>query len=354
MNKHKTVTKYNVTNYFIKSRRHQQIDEDAVRKINFQEIPNLLKVSLLKRKKSFRLVYNVTGLVSLEDYLKKSVNKKELALILCGILNLFGSLKKKHMEAAKVNFNMDSIFINSYNCALYFIYVPICDLKDEVVERELLYAIIDKCQCPSGEDASCKASVYKYLQDHANVSGVELKQLLKRMLEPEKTYGQERTSGFREEKDCPFCKKKIGGDSIFCPYCGGKLEEEKQKEESDFSVKPDFGKKGTTLLGVGQSQSPYIVCSRKGEQISILGSPFCMGRDRSRCHYCVEDNTAVGRNHAEIIIDGGRYFIMDNGSTNYTYIDGHRIEPNRRVEIFNGTRFRLANEDFIFYVGQGG
>ena len=58
----------------------------------------------------------------------------------------------------------------------------------------------------------------------------------------------------------------------------------------------------------------------------------------------------ISRRHAELITKGTHYFIMDNNSTNKTYVDGKAIVPNASVEIYNGARIKFADEEYQFVV----
>ena len=54
--------------------------------------------------------------------------------------------------------------------------------------------------------------------------------------------------------------------------------------------------------------------------------------------------------HADIITHDGRYYIVDKNSTNKTFVDGKVIPPDTETEIFQGTKIRLADEDFTFVI----
>ena len=110
---------------------------------------------------------------------------------------------------------------------------------------------------------------------------------------------------------------------------------------------------GTTVLGYDNLYTPvypYLVRDRNNEKIPVDKPVFRIGKERQYSDYFVSDNNAVSRSHADIITSDGRYYIKDLNSTNRTYVDGKVIPIEKEVEIFSGTKLRLANEDFIFYV----
>ena len=93
---------------------------------------------------------------------------------------------------------------------------------------------------------------------------------------------------------------------------------------------------------------PSILRVRTNETVMIPKSPFRLGKEQGFVDYCVSDNTAVSRNHADIITRGNRYFIVDLNSTNSTYVNERSILSGVETEIFDGDRIMLGNEQFVF------
>ena len=86
----------------------------------------------------------------------------------------------------------------------------------------------------------------------------------------------------------------------------------------------------------------------KGENIKINKSIFVIGRERRNVDYCVSDNSSVGRTHAEIILKNGTFYLVDQKSTNGSYVNGVKVAPLQEVELKNGDKIRLSDEEFIF------
>ena len=95
---------------------------------------------------------------------------------------------------------------------------------------------------------------------------------------------------------------------------------------------------------------PYLIRCKNDEKIMVNKPTFRIGKEKKYCDYFVVNNNAVSRSHADIITKGKRYYIIDLNSTNKTYVDGRAIAIEKEIEIFNETKLRLANEDFVFYI----
>lgn len=108
----------------------------------------------------------------------------------------------------------------------------------------------------------------------------------------------------------------------------------------------------TTVLGTSQAQiiKPYLLRIKNNERIELNKPVFRIGKERSYVDYFVSDNTAVSRSHANIINKDNEFYIVDTNSTNHTYVNGSMIQRNVETKIEHGTKIRLANEDFEFFM----
>ncbi len=99
--------------------------------------------------------------------------------------------------------------------------------------------------------------------------------------------------------------------------------------------------------------SPHLVRQKTGEKVPVVSARFSLGKDRSMVNYAVPDNGAISRCHAEILTrEGARgkmYLILDEKSTNHTYVNDQMLNKGVACEIKHGTQIKLADEAFVFY-----
>ena len=114
------------------------------------------------------------------------------------------------------------------------------------------------------------------------------------------------------------------------------------------NLQAGFGSTGRP--GQVQVRVAYLIRENSGEEIPLTKEIFSIGKDGASVDYGISGNTTVSRRHAEIIKRGRHYFICDKGSTNKTYVEGKEIRPEEFVEIHNGTRIKISNEEFTFYL----
>ena len=93
-----------------------------------------------------------------------------------------------------------------------------------------------------------------------------------------------------------------------------------------------------------------IVRLRTKETIVVDKEEFQIGREPSKVDYCVSDNNAIGREHATILIRGEKAYLVDNHSTNHTYLNGNRIQSGKEFEIQDGDKLKFADEEYEFHM----
>ncbi len=396
MIRHKVISRYGVTRYYIKSKNISQLDETAVQKLHAREVPGLLSVDAGIKKNMIQLVYDVTGLVDLAAFLQQPVTKSVFINLVRNIINIFTVVPDQHLELFKIVFEKDSIYVNPASAELFFIYVPLGDHEDVVALRDVLRDLAMHCHYSPMEGTGYVTQFMTLLNEKASVSKLELGALLDQM-EGKMDHYQESA-----KKKCSHCGALVGADSVFCTNCGKPMETMSHQDNNiydpfsdtagqpggwgmtgtgisewmapdNFSREPDRGAvsgnaaNGTTVLGavpgmaagseattvLANQNFPYLIRRRTGEKIVVDRSPFRVGKERSQCDYCVPDNSAVSRSHADIFLENGTCYIQDNSSTNGTYINGRRIGSYQKTELGNEVQLRLANEDFLFYTKEG-
>ncbi len=93
---------------------------------------------------------------------------------------------------------------------------------------------------------------------------------------------------------------------------------------------------------------PYLIRCSNQEKILLTKPVFHIGKERSYVDYCISGNTTVSRSHADIIQKGDQCYIVDNNSTNHTFVNEEMIPSNTEVPLTHGMKIRLSNEEFEF------
>lgn len=126
-----------------------------------------------------------------------------------------------------------------------------------------------------------------------------------------------------------------------------------QTENLAETIVAQSGKLTTSSRGETAFKStiyPRMVRRRDSSIINVNKTKFYIGKSVNGNDYFISDNSAISRKHMYIEIIEDKYFVVDIGSTNGTYIDDRRIGSNIPTELKVGQRLRLADDEFLFEV----
>lgn len=380
MNKTKVVSKLGLSQLIIKSQKGQQISEHEAYAINANKVKGLLHIDVVQKGNSFKLIYNITGFITFKEFLATPLNKESFAKILQNILDNLQSMEEVYFNQQNLLMDFNRVMVNPATQHIYFVYVPIQFFESGDSLREFLLNIIQYCTFAPGEDNSYVRDYITILNSGINFSVFDLEEYINKLL------GQK--SSRIQDIECPQCKVKLKKGTNYCSVCGAKvsgntgstekgiynpLTEAKKKivdEEKSVGTNKNVRKDntqglsdgttvlgadpgGTTVLGSEKLESPlfpFLIREKTNEKISVNKPSFRIGSERKYVDYWVNDNSTVSRSHADIITREKRYFIIDLNSTNKTYVDNRAIPIEKEVELFDGTRVRLSNEEFVFNI----
>ncbi len=128
----------------------------------------------------------------------------------------------------------------------------------------------------------------------------------------------------------------------------GLLQENERYEMTGLLSEEDSGETVLLMENDVNIHFPSLYRITTGETIMVNKPAFRLGKEKSYVDYFVTNNVAVSRSHADIITRGKQCFVIDLNSTNHTYINGQRIPIHCEVEIHDGDRLKLGNEEFLF------
>lgn len=107
-------------------------------------------------------------------------------------------------------------------------------------------------------------------------------------------------------------------------------------------------------LGGFTSQSNVIyaklIRTDTGQEIPISSVFFRIGKSEDNIDYVITDNTSISRHHADIIRKDSGFYIVDNNSTNYTFVNDKRAMPGEQVPIISGDIIRMSDICFRFEI----
>lgn len=278
--------------------------------------------------------YNVSSQITLRQYLEGTVCKKRLLDCLEKVVNAILQSEEYMIDSNSILLNPNFMFIAAASRIISLICIPVLSFRQDTVDfREFVKGIMMTIKFDDTEDCDYIARLLNYLNQYSVFSFQSFKKLLEELRYPEYVQAvQNSIQNEKTKKDGSFEQPVDFGESI-------------REDEADSNISD-----GELLVSQLPQKQKVLIRLKNHERILINKSQFKIGKASTYADYCVTDNPAVSRSHANIIIREEMYFIMDTNSKNHTYVNGQMIPSNVETRILPGTRLRLANEDFEFQV----
>lgn len=378
MNKSKFYKKKQEYFFKIKGEKGQQVSEREIFMINGNALAGAIPILYEKKGAAFQLVYNLTGLTVLKEYLKSPFNKETFAFMIRDILEKYEKLQENVFNQQNVLLDLEHVFVNPATREICYIYVPIQFYQNQVNMKGFFLDLVQACTFVASEDNSYVAQYIQVLNSNMNFSFFEFKGFVETLI------------GQKEHIQCPKCNISVEVGSIFCPNCGTRLVKEKAQHRSIYdplcagqkvSSCPEnrvnleyedisYGtqglsnadrkfqqeivgdsRSGTTVLNLqNQANAPKKGClvDAAGRRITISKAYFVVGKAGGGADYGIAGNSAVSRRHMAIVKKDDQYFIEDLHSTNKTYLNQKLLVPEVEMPLQSGDVIKLANESLQF------
>lgn len=310
--------------------------------------------------------------IGLYDWLKRPVSKYDFFFVIEQIIDLISKLQKAQLILTGVVLDLKKIYINEKTKELQFIYLPLQRLSPISHWFEMLEHILYLVTPIQGQENYLSKFTYFFqgmtvfepdkIEDYIIREEPDVVNIIKKynvgksgfMTDKQRDYYDYYHNKEIEEEATGLLRDEGATGLMEAGEATGLLEEEAtglllEEEEATGLLLEEEEATGLLLEEeyVGHCATLYRVITE--ETIAINKPVFRLGKEKSYSDYFVNNNNAVSRSHANIIIRGQKYFIMDLNSTNRTYINGVPLVSREENEIFDGDNIRLGNEEFIFH-----
>lgn len=292
---------------------------------------------------------------SLKDYIKGHISVLSYFEL---VKQLVDMLKKVQGEGIQVVLDMDKMTLK--NSQLQFQLITEESVYEGARIRAFLKDITFECIFDGEEDCTKVTEFLHFLDDTWN--GVELMDIKKFIISGQPMNVPNQLNSY------PTQMPGDGETGVLDVSYWENLEKQYggqpgQRNQADYMGQGNNGETGVldpafwdTALNSTPSQRlgrvartapvPRLVHNASGRTVVINKASFWIGKDDVDL---LIDKDVISRKHAEIIVRGNSFFIIDNNSTNKTYVDGKAIPGKATVEIFNGTKVKFVDEEYTFY-----
>lgn len=329
MSKLKVNIKKSTVTAMMKAGRKERINETELSQLARIKPCGIMHVTKTKKDS---VIYTCPANINLTDRLKKAVSKYDFFFMMEQIVIMVQDVYNNGLNVNSVRFNMDDVYINEMTKEMYFIYFPIVGGQESADIVGFIENIIYTMTPVINEDTNYISRFMYYVRSFHGFNGNAI----------EKYISREERAVVNVLKNKAVTMQQTMQQQIMQQVMQGSMD--------GTTVLSDDGISVQQIQQMQPVNYHFASLTRQvtGEKIELGKPSFVLGKNPEKSDYAVADNTNISRVHAVITTRNGRYYVMDQNSTNGTFINGRIIKAGQETEILPGDCLMLGNEEFIF------
>lgn len=330
MSKLKVSIKKSTVTAMMKAGRKERINETELSQLARIKPCGIMHVTKTKKDS---VIYTCPANINLTDRLKKAISKYDFFFMIEQIVIMVEDVYNNGLNVNSVRFNMDDVYINEMTKEMYFIYFPIVGGQESADIVGFIENIIYTMTPVINEDTNYISRFMYYVRSFHGFNGNAIEKYISR---------EERAVVNVLKNKAVTMQQQIMQQQIMQQVMQGSMD--------GTTVLSDDGISVQQIQQMQPVNYHFASLTRQvtGEKIELGKPSFVLGKNPEKSDYAVADNTNISRVHAVITMRNGRYYVMDQNSTNGTFINGRIIKAGQETEILPGDCLMLANEEFIF------
>lgn len=329
MSKLKVSIKKSTVTAMMKAGRKERINETELSQLARIKPCGIMHVTKTKKDS---VTYTCPANINLTDRLKKAISKYDFFFMIEQIVIMVEDVYNNGLNVNSVRFNMDDVYINEMTKEMYFIYFPIVGGQESADIVGFIENIIYTMTPVINEDTNYISRFMYYVRSFHGFNGNAI----------EKYISREERAVVNVLKNKAVTMQQTMQQQIMQQVMQGSMD--------GTTVLSDDGISVQQIQQMQPVNYHFASLTRQvtGEKIELGKPSFVLGKNPEKSDYAVAGNTNISRVHAVITTRNGRYYVMDQNSTNGTFINGRIIKAGQETEILPGDCLMLANEEFIF------
>lgn len=299
MSKLKVSIKKSTVTAMMKAGRKERINETELSQLARIKPCGIMHVTKTKKDS---VTYTCPANINLTDRLKKAVSKYDFFFMMEQIVIMVQDVYNNGLNVNSVRFNMDDVYINEMTKEMYFIYFPIVGGQESADIVGFIENIIYTMTPVINEDTNYISRFMYYVRSFHGFNGNAIEKYISR---------EERAVVNVLKNTAVTMQQQI-------------MQQVMQGSMDGTTVLSDDGISVQQIQQMQPVNYHFASLTRQvtGEKIELGKPSFVLGKNPEKSDYAVADNTNISRVHAVITTRNGRYYVMDQNSTNGTFING--------------------------------
>lgn len=372
--------------YLLKS--NDRIDNLTLGMMVNNDIKGFLPVQPVQVESDRYFRYDITGLVTMKEYLGEYVKKDRLLKVFYGIANTIKESSEYMINWTSFSLERKEIYVNPETGDVSLLCLPLLTVINDGNICNFFKNVLFSSQFDLDENGDYVGKLITFLNPKSYTLDkfiYELEDMLglehKEVVEEDDKEDEEDTVVEAETEEDIAVEAETGEDKNNTDIEKEPAEDTKQEatNDGDAEIQPELeeniaetsdevidekvteetieidevsGKETETEeippIVAKPEIEPYLIRLSNNQEIKIDKDSFYIGKDEENVDYCISDNLAIDDKHAYIIRHGKEYFVVDNNSKNHTYLNRVLIGTDEEIFIPHGAQLRFADEDFEF------
>lgn len=323
----------------------EHFDSREIEMLYSSAVPALIPPSSVQGRRNNIMRFDISPYTTLEYYLSFALSCEQFSELLLSCVETFQKMQKVYLNYKNLVLDQDKIYIQLNDRSIHFIYLPLADSLREASIQDFFRHIMTRVSRSTYELSLFIDECTAWLERPAVFTLEEFTAVIRQRM-----YKAERIPAPAVGVECAS-----QGDPYYHPPIDSSMQwqGEPQTPVPVEKTSPlSAGPKGTVLLQEPAPSQPvphaYLTRMKTGERISLPIFPFLVGSEVGTVTYCIGDNPAVSRRHAQFTMEDGRICLTDLGSTNKTYVNDCALAPSSPCPMEGDAKIRFANEPFTF------
>ena len=368
--------------YLLKS--NDRIDNLTLGMMVNNDIEGFLPVQPVQVENDRYFRYDITGLVTMKEYLGEYVKKDRLLKVFYGIANTIRESSEYMINWTSFSLERKEIYVNPENGDVRLLCLPLLTVINDGNICNFFKNVLFSSQFDLDENGDYVGKLItflnpksytldKFIYELEDMLGLEHKEVVEEEDEVEAETEEDKNDAdveaeTEEDKNDADVEKEPAEDTEQEAANDDDTEiqaelEENIAETSDEVIDEKVTEETIEIDEVSGKDAeteevppivskpeiePYLIRLSNNQEIKIDKDSFYIGKDEENVDYCISDNLAIDDKHAYIIRHGKEYFVVDNNSKNHTYLNRVLIGTDEEIFIPHGAQLRFADEDFEF------
>lgn len=339
MSKLKVSIKKSTVTAMMKAGRKERINETELSQLARIKPCGIMHVTKTKKDS---VIYTCPANINLTDRLKKAVSKYDFFFMMEQIVIMVQDVYNNGLNVNSVRFNMDDVYINEMTKEMYFIYFPIVGGQESADIVGFIENIIYTMTPVINEDTNYISRFMYYVRSFHGFNGNAIEKYISREERAVVNVLKNKAVTMQQTMQQQIMQQQIMQQQTMQQVMQGSMDGTTVLSDDSISIQQ--------IQQMQPVNYHFASLTRQvtGEKIELGKPSFVLGKNPEKSDYAVAGNTNISRVHAVITMRNGRYYVMDQNSTNGTFINGRIIKAGQETEILPGDCLMLANEEFIF------